>query len=232
MKQVIESWEDGLRNLLAEDFISFYTFFTVLLAECAYLWAFCSKNEAISMTVFLAIYALNVIVSALLKGYWEGTRTEVVCSVFYVIAFLIFFTAGCFTNGKRNVIMTAIPLVTTFIWIGIRYFQEYGGFKSFYTWLVSQIIVIGAPFIAFTVCLASISDVPIALKIVIPIVYLACAPWIAYFEDNSCSCSIFGIVWDITWNKELEELTEELEKNEKLEEELKDDHENEKKKPK
>ena len=38
-QNLIDVWLDGF-EALTDDRISFYTFFTVILAECAYLWGF------------------------------------------------------------------------------------------------------------------------------------------------------------------------------------------------
>ena len=49
-QNLIDVWLDGF-EALTDDRISFYTFFTVILAECAYLWEFHEASVAIPITV-------------------------------------------------------------------------------------------------------------------------------------------------------------------------------------
>ena len=49
-QNLIDAWLDGF-EALTDDRISFYTFFTVILAECAYLWGFHEASVAIPIAV-------------------------------------------------------------------------------------------------------------------------------------------------------------------------------------
>ena len=219
LEEACEMWGDGLSFLITDDLISFYTFFTVIFAECAYLWAFYEEAVAIQFTVILLGYVLNVIVGAVLKSWHEGERKEVYCAILYVLIFAVLFAIGCFFNVLLSITMTAIPFVITLIWINVRVFQDtiFVGYNSKIVtllsnlfankafWLFSQIVVLGGPFIAFAVCLAQIPTLATIWKIVIPIVYAICIPFIAYFEDDMATCNIFELVYDISWSKEQEE---------------------------
>jgi len=221
MKKLFESWRNGLSYLIFDDHISFYTFFTVILAECAYLWAFHEIAVAIPITAMLFGYIINLVVFARLKGNNEGTRKEKVFSILYVIGFITLFVIGCFFNWVISIITTVILLVTTVLWIVIRmhqdtfYYLTKSSHKIAYLinklfgdkifWILSQIIIIGAPFVVFVIFCANISFLPIALKVIIPLLYLILSPFIAYFEDDSAACNIFELAYEITWSKEYEE---------------------------
>ena len=216
----LENWEDGLSCLITDDCISFYTFFTVILAECSYLLAFHEFAIAIPITVILLGYMLNVIVFARLKGNAESTKLERIFSILYVTVFVTLFVIGCFFNWVINIITTAILIGVTALWIVIRehqdsfYYLPEGLPKIAYLinklfgnmifWILSQIIVIGVPFVVFVIFCAKISFLPIALKVIIPLLYLIISPFIAYFEDDSATSNIFELAYDVIWSKEKE----------------------------
>ena len=214
MKDLFESWMDGVGILIEDDLISYYTFFTVILAEISYFLAFQPLSEAIPLAIIFFGYMLNVIVCSIVKGNFEGTKIEKICSIVYVLIFVVLFVIGCIINWKMTLVCTIILFAITALWIAIRDHQDsvyaYQGittkdrialainslFRNKIFWVVSQIIVIGAPFIAFIVMFANISFVPIALKIIIPALYLVIAPYIAYFEDASACCTIFELAYE------------------------------------
>lgn len=218
MKNLIENWfenwREGLSYLIADDHISFYTFFTVILAECAYLWEYHEVSLAIPITVILLGYMLNVMVFARLKGNAEGTKLEKVFSILYVSVFVTLFVIGCFFNWAISVINTVILFGVTALWIVIRnhqdtfYYLPEGSPKIAYLinklfgdkifWILSQIVIIGGPFVVFVIFCAKISFMPIALKVIIPLLYLIFSPFIAYFEDDSAASNIFELAYDVT----------------------------------
>lgn len=224
MKDLFESWMDGLGCLIDDDLISFYTFFTLVLAEISYLFAFQPLEVAKPLSLIFFGYMLNVIICAVVKGNFEGTKLELICSIVYVLVFVALFIIGCIINWKITLICTIILFGITALWIAIRDHQDsvyaYKGqttreklalkinslFRNKVFWIVSQIIVIGAPFIAFIVMFANISFIPTALKIIIPIVYVILAPVIAFFEDASACCTIFELAYEISWSKDKEEV--------------------------
>lgn len=234
MKNLIENcrknWIEGLRYLIVDKHISFYTFFTVILAECSYLWAFYEFAVAVPITVILLGYMLNVIVFARLKGNTEGTKLEKVFSILYVGVFVTLFVIGCFFNWALSIITTAIILGVTALWIVIRNYQtpfyylpedlpkiarlinEVFSNKIF--WILSQIIIIGGPFIVLVIFFFKIPFIPIVIKVIIPLLYLIFSPLIAHFEDDSAACNIFELAYDVTWSKEYEEYCKRFKKME------------------
>lgn len=214
MKDLFESWKDGVSILIEDDLISFYTFFTLILAEIFYFFAFQPLSVAKPLAIIFFGYMLNVIICAIVKGNFEGTKLELICSIMYVITFVVLFIIGCIINWKITLICTIILFTITALWIAIRDHQDsvyaYKGqttreklalkinslFRNKVFWIVSQIIVIGAPLVVFIVMFANISFIPIALKIIIPVLYLVIAPYIAYFEDASACCTIFELAYE------------------------------------
>lgn len=209
MKNLIENWNDGLSYLITDDHISFYTFFTVILAECSYFWGFHEFAVAIPITFILLGYMLNVIVFARLKGNAEGTKLEKVYSILYVTVFVTLCVIGCLFNLAISIITTVILLGVTALWIVIRNHKVFGN-KIF--WILSQIVMIGTPFVVFVIFCAKISFLPIILKVIIPLLYLFFSPLIAYFEDDSAASNIFELAYDVTWSKEYEEYCKKIKK--------------------
>lgn len=218
MKKLIREWKRGVSYLFGDALISFYTFFTVIFAECAYLWAFHEETLAIPFTAVLLGYVLNVIVCAWFKGNWEETRIEVAFTIIYVAVFAVLFAIGCRINSKMAIAMTAIPFIITALWIGIREFQIciFVGankvvmfisriFANKIFCLFSQIFIIGAPLTAFNICLVQIPTLHAIWKIIIPIVYASCIPFIALYEDDSAALNIFELLYELTWSRHYEE---------------------------
>jgi len=218
MKKFLKNWKGiAINYLISDDLISFYTFFTVIFAECAYLWAFQPSSVAIRLTIVLLAYIANVIVFAWLKGWYEGNREEPIIARLYVVNFIFIFVIGCFINFWINLVLTAIAFGVTFLWINIRTFQDtqlmgWRGivgaisklFNNVVFWLISQIVVLGLPFAAFTWMLALIPGLPLWIKIVIPIIYFVIAPFIALLEDEMVAQNIFEIAYDIWYDNKFE----------------------------
>lgn len=228
MKKLIENWNNGLNYLITDDLISFYTFFTIILAECSYLLSFHEFADAIPITIILLGYMLNVIVFARLKGNAEGTKLELVFSILYVTVFVTLFVIGCFFNLAISIITTAILFGVTALWIVIRnnqdtfYYLPDGLPKITYLinnlfgnkifWILSQIVIIGGPFIVFVIFCTKIPFLPIVLKVIIPLLYLSLSPLIANYEDDSAALNVFELAYDITWSKEYEDYCKRIEK--------------------
>lgn len=228
MKNLIENWNNGLNYLITDDLISFYTFFTIILAECSYLLSFHEFADAIPITIILLGYMLNVIVFARLKGNAEGTKLELVFSILYVTVFVTLFVIGCFFNLAISITTTAILFGVTALWIVIRNHQDtfyylpdglpkitylinnLFGNKIF--WILSQIVIIGGPFIVFVIFCTKIPFLPIVLKVIIPLLYLSLSPLIANYEDDSAALNVFELAYAITWSKEYEEYCKRIEK--------------------
>ena len=230
MKKLIENWNNGLHYLITDDLISFYTFFTIILAECSYLLSFHEFADAIPITIILLGYMLNVIVFARLKGNAEGTKLELVFSILYVTVFVTLFVIGCFFNLAISITTTAILFGVTALWIVIRnnqdtfYYLPDGLPKITYLinnlfgnkifWILSQIVIIGGPFIVFVIFCTKIPFLPIVLKVIIPLLYLSLSPLIANYEDDSAALNVFELAYAITWSKEYEEYCKRIEKME------------------
>ena len=187
MKNLVNNWKAGLVYLFTDDLISFYSFFTIIFSECAYLRFFTNQKMEL-FTIILIGYIVNVIVCAFFKGYWEGTWLEVVFTSLYSIVFVILFIIGCCINVKISIILTIIPLIITAILIKIR---EYS------CSILAQFIVVGGPIIVF-ISITMKPPLPIVLKIIILILYLICVPFISYIEDRTAACNIFELAFDIS----------------------------------
>lgn len=211
MKKLIGEWKRGVGFFFQEELISFYTFFTVIFAECAYLWAFHEETWAFCLTVMLLGYVFNVIVCAWLKGVSEGTKLEAAFTFYYSFAFVMMFAAGCLFNAKMTIILTAIPFGITALWIGIREFQvcAFYGFskpvmlikKVFNNKIFNvcmHILIVGVPLGAFAICFAQIPKLDVVWKIIIPIVYAFCIPLFALYEDSSAGLNIFELAYEIS----------------------------------
>lgn len=211
MRNFFDNWLRGVSYLITDDLISYYTYFTMVLAEVAYLWGSFPKL-ALPFTCILIASILNIVVSSLFKGRYEGTKREVICARAYVITFISLFIIGLFFNPLASVILFATPIITTALWIMIRNFQDsvYFGpipkiikfigklFRNPIIWIFSQIIVIALPFGLFAagIFITSMAD---WLKTLILVAYLIIAPFIAVFKDYFATCNIFELAYDVNW---------------------------------
>ena len=224
MKKLFENWKSIAYNyMVCDDLISFYTFFTIIFAECAYLWAFETKFVAINLTIVFIAYIANILVFAWLKGWYEGEKGELIVARLYIVGFVTIFIVGCFISFWCNLLLTTIAFGVTYLWVKIRNFQdtqymEFRGvvgavsklFNNAVFWVISQIIVIGVPFVAFVCMLTLVSELSITLKILIPIVYFIAAPFISLLEDEMVAQNIFEIAYDIFYNDKFESKMREL----------------------
>lgn len=218
MKKFFENWKEiAVNYLIEDDLISFYTFFTVIFAQCAYLWAFQSKSVAIGLTIVYLAYIANILVFAWLKGCYEGERKEPIIAKLYVVVFALIFIIGCFINFWLNLVLTAVAFGVTFLWINLRTFQDtqlmgisgvVGAISKLFNnkvfWVISQILVLGLPFATFTWMLALISGLALWIKVAIPIIYFVIAPFIALLEDEIVAENIFEIAYDIWYDDKFE----------------------------
>ena len=196
MKKIINEWKYGFTFLFDDDLISFYTFFTIVLSEIAFLWAFMPISQALPFTFILAGYILNVIISAFIQGIWETTVIQKIFSVIYIIIFIGLLVTGCFFNIVVSILTFIIPLVITALWIQIRDFQDTDCFHNKVFYVFSQIIVVGGPVILLTIFIVFIPMLPIAFKIIIPIIYCLIIPLIVSLEDEIAACNIFELAYD------------------------------------
>ncbi len=206
MKKLVEYWSDGVSWLFSDDLISFYTYFTIIFAECAFLWSHYQFSTAFPFTIILLVWVLNIIICAWIKGHCDiCLKGQKITSIAYVSIFVISFIIGCIFNPLMSILLAIIPAVITFLWIQIRSIQDTVGFEGFIPklfdnkrfYIFSQIVVVGGPFIVFVIFLAMIPALPIVLKILIPILYLLCIPLICNYEDDSATCNIFELAYQI-----------------------------------
>ena len=213
MSDLFDDWYNSVELILGDDLISYYAFFTTILAEISYLWVY-MQEIAKPFTFILLGFIANVLVIAFVRGYLIRKRKEaIITSIVYVLIYIGLFIGGAYYAGmKISVILTAIPFVVAFLWINIREYQNttFGsGFpKIVYVlsnifgqglsgWL-SQIIVLCGPIMTFTAFFAMIPTIPFAFKIIIPIIYFLVSPFIALLEDNWATENIFELAteWD------------------------------------
>lgn len=224
MKDLFDSWCRGWNFLINDELISWYAYFTIVLAEIAFLWGFL-PDIAMPFTILLGASILNIIVLGFLKGAREGAKEEIVFAILYAVFFVIIFIIGLFFNWIADIILFAIALIFTAMWINIRdFFAEIGyrlSKKKFFkkvnrkmVMVIVEIFVIGLP-LALFVCFTALSPLPIWIKIVLPLVYTLLIPVIVYMEDGFAACNIFELAYDITWSKEMDEWCKKIEEKEK-----------------
>lgn len=198
-KNYFNTWKEGFSYLLSDDLISFYSFFTIIFAECIYLKVFCSNSSvAIPLIIVLLSYIVNIIVSSWLIGNYEFTDKVKKYSIIYLIVFVLLFIIGCFINIKLNVIITIIPLAFTKLATIIRDFQdiEYIVLPDLITinlLIISEIIVVVIPFFTLILSIVNIPMLPIWLKVTLPLLYFVFMPFISYLEDVLASKNIFEL---------------------------------------
>lgn len=198
-KNYFNTWKEGFSYLLSDDLISFYSFFTIIFAECIYLKVFCSNSSvAIPLIIVLLSYIVNIIVSSWLIGNYEFTDKVKKYSIIYLIVFVLLFIIGCFINIKLNVIITIIPLAFTKLATIIRDFQdtEYIVLPDLITinlLIISEIIVVVIPFFTLILSIVNIPMLPIWLKVTLILLYFVFMPFISYLEDVLASKNIFEL---------------------------------------
>lgn len=218
MKDLLSKWLFWWEYLLKDDVISFYAYITTALAEIAFLWGF-FPEIAVPFTILLSLSIVNIIMCSYLEGVFEGIKLEVIISRVYVAIFGILFIIGFFFDWLANIILFAIPLIISFLWVLMREFQAYGVFyektptlklfiKNFFKtkvfWIITEIFVVGVPFGLLSAGIF-FAGLPIWIKILVPVIYAICIPIIPYIEDAFATKSVFGLAYDHTWSKEYEE---------------------------
>lgn len=225
MKGLFDSWRGGWELLIDDELISWYSYFSIVLAEIAFLWGFL-PDIAMPFTILLGASILNVIIMGFLKGAREGAKEEVVFTILYAIFFASIFIIGLFFNWIADIVLFAIALIFTAIWINIRDFfatiaYRFSKKKIFkkvnrkIARIIAEIFVIGLPLVLF-VCFVALSPLPVLVKIILPLIYTLLIPVIVYMEDGFAACNIFELAYEITWSKEMEEWNKkirEIEKN-------------------
>lgn len=227
MRDLFENWMMGISYLITDALISFYAFFTTILVEIAFLWAF-GFEYSFAFTILLMACIINVLVCSWFKGEYEGCKIERIVSRIYVIVFVLLLAIGLFVDWLAAIVLFVIPIAVTALWIWIRGFQDsvfIGKHPKIIlriadfihnpiVWVISQIIVIGLPMFMFIYFLYQ-TPLPIFYKFVIAVLSVFIAPLMAFVEDDWATCNIFELAYDITWSEEYEKTMREF--DEKLE---------------
>lgn len=199
MKKIIDAWRLGIEGLLFDDLISYYVFFTIAFTQCCYLFAFKEYDVAYKLTLVLIGYVVLILGIAYFK--YANYKLDRAVPILGIIAFIALFYVGCTISCKTFVFMTLTLLLSTFTSIVLREAQDSGIYckRQIYNKIFEGFLLfttVGLPFILFTVFLCMIPSVPIAYKIIIPIVYLALAPFISYIEDSWACNNIFELFFE------------------------------------
>ena len=221
-------WFDGIEYLFTENVISFYTFIYTVFAEIAFLWAFGFKT-ALPFTIILIAAVLNIVVSAFLKMAVECTKPELYVARAYAIAFVVIFVIGLFVNVLTNIVLFAIPLVITWLFVQMREFQitSYLGkfpkiimiiskiFHNKVFWVTSQIVVVVLP-VGLLISFLCLTSLPIVLKIIVSILSVLLIPLLVSYEDATASQTIFEMAYDVTWSEEYEKFSKQIDEKMKI----------------
>lgn len=228
MEKLISKWKQGWRLLYSDDPVSFYTFFTIIFAECSYFWAFQPAEFSVLFNVVLIGYVINVLLSALGKGLFKGTPAEVLFTILYIVTFIILFAMGCCINIFISIIITVIPFGITALWIRFREYQrnmltyvktdkavdklllylkkiKMPVDKSILKqtmYIMSQVIVIFLPFIIFAILLKFLPLVTQWIKNIALVGYVIFIPVMALLEEELSTYNIFEMAYIIAWRKE------------------------------
>lgn len=210
IEKFLNIWTCGASCLLYDGSISFYTFFSLIFAECAYLWTFYNSSLAIPFTIIFLGYVLNVIICAFFKGLYEGELKEQIFTIMYIVDFILLFIIGCFINIKICAVFTVIPLLITALCIIIRntnlcffikpnssFWKKIGNLIIKLLVKLLELIILVGPFIVFVFCLAQIETLPTDLKIIISVLYFLCIPLISYYEDDTATLNIFELAFEM-----------------------------------
>ena len=208
MKKILSAWKYGYSYLFGDDLVSFYSFFTMIFAGCAWLFSYQDLSVAIPLTIVMLGYIANTVLFSWLKGNTEGTRREKIFSICYIVVFALLFIIGSIINVIIHFVMMVIIILVT---VTCVFNREY----DFPAW--SQGISLCVPIILFAIYFAQIPWLPVVLKICIPVIYAICSPLIAYYEDCAAAQNIFELAYVITWSKEYEERMKKFEKSMKKE---------------
>ncbi len=197
MKKIINAWRLGVECLLFDDLISYYVFFTVAFTQCCYLFSFKEYDVAYKLTWVLIGYVVLILGMAWFK--YNTFKLDRAVPILGSIIFIALSYVGCTISLKTFAFMLLILISSTIVSIELRDVQTCGVMifrKDKYNKIIEYtllFITVGIPFILFTVFLCMIPSLPIAYKIVVPIVYLSLAPFISYIEDSWACNNIFEL---------------------------------------
>lgn len=213
---MFESWFEGLAYLLSDNLVSYYSFFTAIFAEIAFLWGF-GVEGAMLYTILLVACIVNVLFVAFLKGSWfcETKERQQILSGLYCAIYLMLFITGCLNSIKLTFVLSVIPVAWTGFSIWIRGYQNSvcgPGFskREHVMYVISEIIhipivlflsellVLVTPIGVMSYFIAQL-DLALAWKIVLPILAVILAPLWAYVEDSWATQNIFELAYEVDW---------------------------------
>lgn len=236
-----DDWFEGLTYTITDDLISFYTYFTLVFAEIAYLWAFI-PGIALPFTGLFILCILTIIICSYIKSEVEGGRPELFVSRIYTFLFLVFFVVGMFIDWKANLILFLLPLGITYLFTKIRMLQQtlvfvadinklvvkvamslLRFFNKRTVWYISQVVILGVPMVLFIWALWQ-TGLTESAKLFVSIGYVFLSPLLAFMEDSLAAQNIFELGYEIVWSKEYEqEMKKLIEKHGNDPEKIKDE---------
>lgn len=191
MKGLLQKWKMGISYLCADDLISFYVFFTIIFAECAYVRSSCPEDVANMFTIILLGYVGNVLLCSWGKGVCEIKEGQLAMSICYVMLTVGLFVLGCIIDVKMNIALFAVPVVVTAVCVLLRYF--YGSMSNKMLEDILQVATVIVPWMVFMVTITLIPEIPTAAQVLILAAHMICAPFMAYLEDNLACQNIFEL---------------------------------------
>ena len=188
---MFESWQRGWAYLFGDDLVSYYSFFTVIFTEIAFIWG---SNLDINLMLYTSLLigcVLNVLLTAYLKGSWlcENRSAQRVSSLGYVLIYISLFLIGYVNNAKVTYILFGIP----FLYAGV--FTILRENDLLYT---LQFVLIAVPILAFGYFLLKI-EMLWSFKAILFTVFILLAPIWADIEDSWATKTIFEMVYDNDW---------------------------------
>jgi len=215
MKKIAEAWITGWGYLLGDELISFNAYFTIIFAEVAYLFTY-QPHLALPFTTLFAFCIANVCICSYVKGFWEGTKIELITSRIYVINFVLIFILGCLFHFKGNIILMFLPFLVTgvcvffrendpFWGIGYHFAQKKNPLSKLLCILckiaspILQLLVVFGPSLIFAFLLFK-TTLPLHLIITILTLLFISMPFFAQMEDDFSACTIFEIAYDVYYN--------------------------------
>ena len=224
IKSFFEDWISGVNGIVEGELITFYAYFSVVIAEIIFLWMG-FQDIALPFTILGILSMLNVLICANLKGNYECTKREWIVARVYASVFLGIFLVGFFFNWIANLVLFSVPFVLTGILVFLNEYTStifigkqseieekiYNFFENPVVSIIVGILVVVLPFFVFALSIMN-THLTIALKVAIIIGYGFIIPVFAYLEDELAACNIFEIATWVTWSEEYERAEKELEK--------------------
>ncbi len=193
---------DRLRKCLKfrffESLLSYYAFFTLLLAEVAMLIRDKPTNMY-GLFGVLAAYYVAILAFSLLIGLKEGTKGVRCFTAIYIGTFLVICGIGCILNLKYTLIMTALLIGVSFFYDKLRWCQTFECdsekhpvqtffariFKTRAFYLTSQCILVFGSYALLGLFWLPNESVNILVRLGVYGAYGIILPIFGIFEDNS-----------------------------------------------